>query len=557
MKRGFLVEESTGRRVAVRDAVTIGRTRECEFVIDDGSASRRHVEVIPRGASFVWKDLGSTNGTILNGRSMLAGELKDGDTIQIGETCIRFLVEDDGRPESPAAGLKPDVDIFAETILGPEGQERSVAPRGKAVELLETVYAVANELAANYDQDSLMERVLHLVMRAIDAQRGAIFLTGPDGKLDHSPVSVRVSGRGHAGSIRISQTVAAKVLHEGRSVVYQQNDEHGEIDATESIMSLDLHSIVCVPLRAKDRILGILYVDSDRPGQEYTEEDVLLAAAVGNSAGLALDNARMHIEILEKQRIEHEIQTAWTIQAGFLVSEWPDNSPSFQVYGDTRPAKTVGGDFYDFVQPRPGRVGILIGDVSGKGVPASLLMAQLLAEFRLLVKDHDSPVEVLKRLNVELAKRSQRGMFCTMCYLELDIATGMVRCANAGHHPVLCVGKGRSRQFGEASGPPAGILPTGPWVETVEQVGPGDTLLLYTDGIVEAESMATFNAPDNGQTMQQYEIENLSSVARAHASQTPKVLIEAVYNDVARYCAPGAPHDDCTLIAVKYLGPAS
>lgn len=554
MKRGYLVEESSGRRVAVRNAVTIGRTRECELVIEDGAASRRHVEVIPRGDAFIWKDLGSTNGTLLNGRAMLAGELKNGDTIQIGETSIRFVVEDDGRAEPGTAGLHPDKEMFAETIFGFHGQEKAVSPSGKSVALLETVYAVANELAADYDRESLMERVLALVMKAIDAQRGAIFLTNADGELDPSPVCVRVSGRASRGGIRISQTVAAKVLKEGRSVVYQDSDEDGEINATESIMSLDLHSIVCVPLRAKERILGILYVDSDRSGQQYMEDDVLLAAAVGNTAGLALDNARMHVEILEKQRIEHDLQIAWIIQEGFLVSEWPEGDPRFQVYGDTRPAKTVGGDFYDFVQPRAGRIGILIGDVSGKGVPASLLMAQLLAEFRLLVKDHESPVEVLKRLNAELSKRSRRGMFCTLCYLDLDLATGVVRCANAGHHPVLCAGKDGVRFFGEASGPPAGILPTGPWEETVATVSPGDTLLLYTDGIVEAESMGTVHQRGADQTMQQYETENLSTVVRAHLNQTPKVMLEAVYNDVNRFCAPGAPHDDCTMIAVKYLG---
>lgn len=109
---------------------------------------------------------------------------------------------------------------------------------------------------------------------------------------------------------------------------------------------------------------------------------MLLSTAVGNSAGLALENARMHVQIVEKNRTDSEIQHAWQIQQGFLINEWPEDDARFKVYGDTRPAKTVGGDFYDFVQPDDAHVGLLIGDVSGKGVPAALTMAQLLTEFR-------------------------------------------------------------------------------------------------------------------------------------------------------------------------------
>lgn len=553
MKRGYLVEQATGRRVLVRDVVTIGRTRDCEFVIEDGAASRRHVEVAPRGEGFVWKDLASTNGTLLNGRPMLAGELRHGDQIRIGETNILFSVEEEERPEgAPPLG---ESGLFHETIFGMGGTEERVTPAGKSVRLLETVYAVANELAANYDRDAVMERVLTLVMQAVQAQRGAIFLASESGELDPEPVSVRVSGRATHGNIRISQTVANKVLQEGRSVLFKQSDDDAEMNATESILSLELHSIVCAPLRAKDRILGILYLDSGRADQEYTEDDVLLAAAVGNSAGLALENARLHVEMLEKQRIEQDIQTAWTIQEGFLVKEWPESDRRFQVYGETRPAKTVGGDFYDFVQPRPDTVGILIGDVSGKGVPASLMMAQLLAGFRLLARDLQSPAEVIHALNADLTKRSRRGMFCTLCYLSLDLRTGEVHSANAGHHPVLCAGPSGVRQFGQASGPPAGILPVGPWTEHRDKIEPGDTLLLYTDGIIEAQSMGTLHEGPERESILQYELENLSAVTRAHHKQMPHVLLEAVYNDVNRFCAPGSPHDDCTMIAVKYLGP--
>ncbi|MCX5757730.1 MAG: PP2C family protein-serine/threonine phosphatase [Candidatus Hydrogenedentes bacterium] len=255
----------------------------------------------------------------------------------------------------------------------------------------------------------------------------------------------------------------------------------------------------------------------------------------------------MHREILDKQRVDQEIAYAWTIQEGFLVNDWSAKDGRFEVYGETRPARTVGGDFYDFVRLSQDRIGILIGDVSGKGVPAALAMAQLLAQFRLRARETMSPAEVVKALNEDLVVRSQRGMFCSLCYITLDLGTGAVLCANAGHHPVLYVGSEGARCFGDASGPPAGILPVVPWTDSEWVVEPGGTLLLYTDGIIEARS---------GEAGEEYGIEGLFRIARRMYDRPPKELVDAVNEDVRAFCAPLLPHDDCTMIAVRRLGTA-
>ena len=218
----------------------------------------------------------------------------------------------------------------------------------------------------------------------------------------------------------------------------------GRSTRSVSIAALNLTSILCVPIRTQNEILGILYIDTDIADHEYTEDDMLLAAAAGNSAGLALENARIHQDLLEKQRIEQDIEAAWTIQEGFLVSDWPTDDPRFEVYGLTRPAKVVGGDFYDFARIDEDHVGLLIGDVSGKGVPAALTMAQLLAEFRLCATGADSPAEVLRRLNERMVVRSRRGTFCTAALVALNLGTGNFMGANAGHHPVLRISSDRS-----------------------------------------------------------------------------------------------------------------
>lgn len=560
--RGFLIVDADGRKVPIDDSLVIGRTADSGLMIDDNAASRRHMEIKARPDRFIWKDLGSTNGTILNGAKMLAGELKNGDKIQIGETTLSFVVT--GHVETRDGAPEPIVEegrLFTETIMDHQGMvKKPHEGQSKTTKLLEAVYSVANEIATNYDTCSLMDGVLKKTLKAINAQRGAIFLASPDAELlpcsECGFVHSIANGQLHPaqiGDILISSTVASRVIRDGESVLYQDTDSDMELNASESIMSLQLRSIICVPLRAKHGILGVLYIDTDRQDQNYSHDDLLLAASVGNSAGLALENAQMHQQILEKQRIEQDLATAWTIQEGFLVKEWP-NDPRFEVYGETRPAKTVGGDFYDYVRRGRDSVGILIGDVSGKGVPAALTMAQLLAQFRLLCRDLESPVEVIRELNRGLVKRSQRGMFCTMCYLTIDLNSGHVVCCNAGHHPVVQIGRNGVTTFGDATGPPAGILPEGPWVETRSIITAGDSLLLYTDGIVEARSTTTVLEGATPTPPVEYEEVGLRRCTGRLYGATAQALIEAVIYDVQRFTAPAVPHDDCTMMAMRYLG---
>jgi len=558
--RGFLICKKNGeaeRRVPIGTSITLGRSVECGCVVDDAAASRRHVRITQDGDRYLWKDLGSTNGTQLNGMPMIEGVLNNGDQLQIGETIMRFEMED-----VPDDVDEPDnTTVFKETIFnwqkaGDDEEERE----GRAENLLRAVYTVMNEISSNYEPCPLLDHILETTMRAIDAQRGAIaFASAESHGLHPCPVCKKfhIITRGkirHVGQhdFTVSETVVQRVIRRGESLLYQDTDRDSELNVSESIRSLRLRSIICAPLRGKFGIFGILYVDSDSPKHQYTHEDMLLSTAVGNSAGLALENARMHSQIVDKDRMEQEIQHAWQIQQGFLINQWPEDNPRFQIYGDMRPAKTVGGDFYDFVQPDANRVGILIGDVSGKGVPAALTMAQLLAEFRLAARDCNSPSQVFRELNKSMSMRGRRGTFCTLSYLILELDTGRVLCSSAGHHPVLAVGKGDLRVFGNASGPPVGIMPDTPWTDAESRVKPGETLLLYTDGIVEARTVRTraegVNSPE------EYGLENLAQAASSQYQKTPREMIEFINEEVRKYCAPASPHDDCTMVALKYLG---
>lgn len=553
MLRGFLVSEKDiqgPRRVPIHTSIVLGRAADCGFVLDDAAASRRHLQIVDRGGDFHWKDLGSTNGTVVNGARMLEGRLKSGDRLQIGDTVLRFELE-----EIPAEVRSPDDStMFRQVVFDEQGEAITRTLSGRAEALLRAVYSVMDEIASNYETCSLVDRILETTVQAVDAQRGALFFTDPSGEaLLPCPVCEEVHvfedgalTRTAVNELQISSTIAQRVLKDGESVLFKSADSEGR-DSSASIVSLKLRSVICTPLRGKLGSLGILYLDSNRRDREYSEDDMLLATAVGKSAGLAIENANMHRQLLEKQRIEQEISFAWSIQQGFLVKTWPDAEPSFQVYGETRPAKTVGGDFYDFARPDADHLGLLIGDVSGKGVPAALTMAQLLAEFRLHARGVCEPARVLHALNRGLAARSRHGMFCTLCYICLDLRTGEALCANAGHHPPIVVGADGARLACEATGPPAGILGEAEWEDTPFRLAPGESVLLYTDGIVEARKA---NTP----VLCEYGSDALCLAAAKFYGKHPKDLLDSVNDEVVRFCAPAHPHDDCTMIAARYCG---
>ncbi|HOJ34625.1 MAG TPA: SpoIIE family protein phosphatase [Candidatus Hydrogenedentes bacterium] len=558
MERGFVVigEGEDRKRIPVISSLLIGRSVDCDISIDDAAASRHHVEIFVKEGKFCWRDLGSTNGTLINGNLMTEGVLQDGDRIQIGETCLRFEAE--SVPEAPDG---EDSTLFA-TLLDGQGKVLARSPEdAKSEQLLRAVYTIMNQIASNYDPCSLVDQVLETSMKAIAAQRAAVLFADPStDELLPCPVchSFHIIQDGRLrkvdrGGVRVSSTVAHRVLAMGESVLYQDTQSAGDISSAQSVVSMHVRSIMCVPLRAKQKILGLLYVDTDKPGHSYTRQDMLLTTAVGNSAGLALENARMHLQVIEKERTDQEIQHAWSIQEGFLVHEWPQDDSRYRVYGETKPAKVVGGDFYDFVQPDKDRVGVLIGDVSGKGVPAALTMAQLLATFRLCVLRETSPAAVLSLLNTSLYKRSRFGMFCTVCFAVLDLKTGAVVCANAGHHPPLRVGKGGAELLAEASGPPIGVLPDASWTDSQLTLTPGDTLLLYTDGVVEARGMHTRRGTSSV-AADEFGVRNLSRVAQIFWKESPKEMISGVNQSVREFTAPALPHDDCTMIAVRYDG---
>jgi serine phosphatase RsbU (regulator of sigma subunit) len=550
-ERAFIVAGGgrEGRRTPVGSSLVVGRGDGCDLVIRDLAASRRHLRIYRDDGVWRCRDLGSSNGTLVNGEPIESCRLADGDDIRIGATSLRFVLE---AAAEPAPVPKT---VFLQTVVDAEGRS-TAPPTSRPKELLEAAYTLMNSLATTFEECELVDSILSTTIRAVHAQRGAVLFAGDGFELRpcalcglvHT-IQDGVASRVGLDRIAISGSVARQVIEGGESVLYRSARTDDDVDSSASIAALRLTSILCVPIRTRNEILGILYIDTDLADRDYTEDDMLLAAAAGNSAGLALDNARVHESLLAKQRVDQDIEAAWTIQESFLVGDWPTDDPRFEVFGLTRPAKVVGGDFYDFARIDDDHVGLLIGDVSGKGVPAALTMALLLAEFRLCATGAESTAEVLRRLNRRMVARSRRGTFCTALLVALNLRTGRVIGANAGHHPVLRIAPGGVASCLSASGPPLGILEDADWSDEEAVLAPRETLLLYTDGIVEARRGAA-----GGEADEEYGLAGLERLALDRSTVSPRELVEAVLADVERFCNPRSPHDDRTMIALKLNG---
>lgn len=305
-------------------------------------------------------------------------------------------------------------------------------------------------------------------------------------------------------------------------------------------------SILAVPLLAKERIIGVAEVINRTDGKQFTEDDLDLFSTFGRQVSLAIENARMHKMELEQERLRQQLESAKVIQQSFMPEILPRaKEDKFQLAAKNLPAISVGGDFYDAVELDENHLGLLIGDVSGKGVPAALYMARLMSDFRFFVQQEKQPADLLFRLNEILVDRSRQGMFVTLQYLIIDILTGHVRFCDAGHLPIIHV-SGKSKQAGLVpcdKGVPLGIVKSMQFAETELVLEPGDSLMLYTDGIIE-----TMNEKN-----EQFSIHRLVDfVSRKKA--TPEKLIDRLIKEVKKFSENMPQHDDITAMALRWNG---
>lgn len=402
--------------------------------------------------------------------------------------------------------------------------------------LLEVAKAINSSLIL----EDVLQLVMNSVMKVTGSDRGFLLIKEDHGELKFAVTHTGDSGPVANGQPKISMSTVNRVFETGVAMVAIDVDSDTNIRSQLSVVSLGLRSIMCVPLKTKNGTLGIIYVDSNRKSKNFTEADLRVLEALADHAAIAIENAQLQKSLLETQRIEQELEFAAIIQQSFLPSS-PPQLEHFRLDAQNLSAKTVGGDFYDFLSLGDHLMGIAIGDVSGKGIPAALFMARLISDFRYLARSEASPSATLEKINEQLVRRSRRGMFVTMLYMVLDTQSGNATCVNAGHLPVLLQNRAGIHTLSQNAGVPLGILPDIEFDEFSFRLEPGDKALLYTDGIVEAINTER----------ERYTIRRVID----YMGQAPKTscLVNSLFQEVQGFAGGAPQHDDMTLLSIHRL----
>jgi phosphoserine phosphatase RsbU/P len=542
MPRELLIQGPDGqtKTVPLNGRLTVGRSTAAEISFpEDGGLSRQHFAFEPDGENWTVQDLGSKNGTFVNNIPLKAKlALKPGDRVTAGHLIIVF--SPDGRtPEMGVVVFEGEEEKSSSTTVttsleGALNQTIVLEKAGaKASAPMQALIRAGQVLSENKPLLDLFPVILDLAIQAVNAQRGVLLILEGEALVP----------RAHKGDgFRISTGVRDRVLHDKASILVRDAQLDEAFRSRMSIVEQKVHTMMAVPLQTKDRIIGLIYVDSPFILREFTKDDLSLLTVMANVAAIRIENARL-AEVEEAERImARDMTQAAEIQRGALPGRAP-KLPGVDLAGYNAPCRTVGGDYYDFFPYADGRVALALGDVSGKGMPASLMMMALHARVHVLAEDPGHLGSFMSRLNKATCANCPSNRFVTFFFCVVNAVTGETVFANAGHNPSIVMRASGETQLLENGGPPLGIIALAPYAEQRINLAPGDLLVLYSDGVTEA----------NNANYDEFGEERFIEVLWRNRLQPAEAITEAVTNALTAFAAGAPPADDITLVVAKRL----
>jgi sigma-B regulation protein RsbU (phosphoserine phosphatase) len=545
--------------------VTIGRSARNDLCIPDPFASRVHAEVRNEGDEYFLQDLGSANGTLYNGSIVETPiTLTRGGRIQIGETEIVFndsafplssgatMITDNSSsiPEATIALSSADrtTSGLFEAIEGARAKSEDSAEHravAKQSDLLALISKVGVALLASVTLNETLEQIVALVFEAVPADRCMIMMRdekNPELKVAVARLRDRV---GEVGEIRISRSVIDEVVTNGKSVLTSDAQADPRF-AGGTVMLQGVRSVLAVPLGVGNNVFGIIYADSPLAEGRFTEDHLKVLTTLASVAAIRVENARLTEEQMERERLEREQQVASEIQQRFLPATAPIVT-GYELQGISFPCYEIGGDYYDFIQREDGRLVVALGDVSGKGTAAALLMSSLHAAVHAQADIHDSLVKTISAVNRYLVDSIPANRFVTLFYAELDPQNGALSFLNAGHNPPLIVHTGGTMEQLASGGLPLGIMTNADFREGRTKLYPGDVLVIYSDGVSEATNPS---GEEFGPT-------RLYEVVARNLDASAGGIRDRIESALTKFCQGTPAADDITLVIVKRNAEAS
>lgn len=497
-----------GKRFDIdRKETVLGRHPDCHVTIEVGAVSRQHAKIHRVGDSLQLEDLGSRNGTFLNGQLITQQtKLHDGDLIRICDVEFSFHREDDSSSllqvaSPPTATGGSSFGVLMVDDGGQNEASRAVSSkldiRGTAIgsqlttgadARLKAVLEITQNLGHAVSLEEVLPKVLDTLFK-IFLQADRAFIVLRDGEeLVARWTKTRQEDQQEA--FRISRTVMREVMESREAIITLDASSDERFEMANSISDFRIRSMVVAPLLNSDgEPLGAIQMDTLDSRRQFEPRDLEILSGVATQAGVAIQKAQMHEQLIQQQRVEQDLDLARSVQRAFLPARHPD-AQGYEFYQYYSPAEQIGGDYYDYIPLADGRVAIIVADVVGHGVAAAMLMAKLSAESRFLLASQTNAAVAITKLNQHIVELGVEK-FVTLLCLILDPPTGKVELINAGHMaPLWLQASGAVEQPGDAvAGVPIGIVDSYQYELECIQINKGDRLILYTDGIHEAPSI--------------------------------------------------------------------
>lgn len=512
----------TGQSFPIRGPTTVvGRAWDCDVVLSDPGISVRHAAVIQNDSGYVIRDLRSLNGTLLNGRRLVDDtELRSGDRIGLPGVTLAFEVDSgEASPEETVAVVSSINLSAAGTSVGAEAK-------------LKAVLEISNNLGRTLDLVGVLPKILESLFSIFpQADRGFVILRDHQtGRLVTGAVRERRPSA--SGPPEYSRTVTEHALRNRMAILSADAVHDSRFDASQSVRQLHLRSVMCVPMFTQSgEELGAIQLDALYKNGQFAAGDLNVLACASLQAARALELANLHEE-------RRDFEAATRVQKSFLPSSRPQ-VPGLEFFDHYVAARHVSGDYFDYIRLPGDRLAIAVGDVTGKGFSAALLMARLSAATRFCLATEPTPAAALRALNAVMMQTGETGRFVTFVAVILDLRAFTLTIVNAGHPPPLRCrpGGGEPEELGvDAVGIPIGVL-AHPYEQSVAAFDPGDTIVMYTDGVTESR---------NAQR-EMYGAGRLRAVLRAQPGgsvQTGRRILD----DLRRFSGERPLADDLTLV---------
>lgn len=518
--------------------VVMGRSKDVDVPIQEPNISRQHARLSPSPDGWILSDLGSANGTHVHGHKVVGPMLlKNGQSFSLATIEVEFRetaqkkaavqFNDDRGDVLKAVGADDAADAILATGTGSAEEIEAMKRR------LLLINDIARTIGTTLSEDALLDQILDKLFETFpQLDRGTMLL------LDEATGELlpRISRdrHGRTEEVAVSRTLVADVVENRRAILSADAAKDDRFAPSATMMALGLKSVICAPVIAREKVLGVVHLDAGRP---FLPDDLTAVLGIANQAGLAISNARTHSKLVSQELVKQDLALAQKIQTRFL----PDRTPKIEgwdFWHEYEAAFEVGGDYFGYATLDDGRPIVVVGDVSGKGVSGALYMARLSSDVRYEAAVANDPQVVVRRVNEALTRDIEEGMFVTLIAVAIDTATGELEIINAGHSaPMVRQSNGEIVELGIPQNMPLGVDPDLDFQPYKCILDPGETVVLFTDGVTEAM---------NGKKEEFGKPRLHASMSRAKGTATS--VGEMIVADVRTFLEDLPQNDDLTLV---------